>query len=69
MKIKFNKDAFQAYYEGLNVEEKQRVRDEFLKATGLSYPSWFTKRSRGVFSPLELAELKRITGRDFSIQL
>lgn len=69
MKIKFNKVAFQAYYEGLNVEEKQRVRDEFLKATGLSYPSWFTKRSRGVFSPLELAELKRITGRDFSIQL
>lgn len=69
MKIKFNKEAFQAYYEGLNVEEKQRVRDEFLKATGLSYPSWFTKRSRGVFSPLELAELKRITGRDFSIQL
>ncbi len=69
MKIKFNKDAFQAYYEGLSVEEKQRVRDEFLKATGLSYPSWFTKRSRGVFSPLELAELKRITGRDFSIQL
>lgn len=69
MKIKFNKDAFQAYYDGLSVEEKQRVRDEFLKATGLSYPSWFTKRSRGVFSPLELAELKRITGRDFSIQL
>ena len=68
MKIKFNKEAFQAYYEGLNVEEKQRVRDEFLKATGLSYPSWFTKRSRGVFSPLELAELKRITGRDFSVQ-
>lgn len=69
MKIKFNKDTFQAYYDGLSVEEKQRVRDEFLKATGLSYPSWFTKRSRGVFSPLELAELKRITGRDFSIQL
>ena len=43
-------------------------REEFLKVTGLSYPSWFTKRSRGVFSPLELAELKRITGKDFSVK-
>lgn len=69
MKIKFNKIAFQTYYDGLSKEEKQRVRDEFLQVTGLSYPSWFTKRSRGAFSPLELAELKRITGKDFSIQL
>ena len=69
MKIIFNKEAFQVYYDGLSEEEKQRVRDEFLKAAGLSYPSWYTKRSRGVFTPLELAELKRITGKDFSIQL
>lgn len=69
MKIKFDKDAFRAYYEPLSMEEKQRVRDEFLKVTGLSYPSWFQKRNRGVFSPLELAELKRITGRDFSVKM
>lgn len=68
MKIKFDKVAFQAYHDSLSEEEKQRVRDEFLKATGLSYPSWFTKRSRGSFSQLELALLKRITGRDFSVK-
>lgn len=67
MARKFDKKAFERYYDSLSSEEKKRVRDEFLEATGLSYPSWFTKRSRGFFSILELQKLQEITGIDFSI--
>ena len=67
-RIIFNKAAFDTYYQGLAEAERQRVRDGFLEATGLSYPSWYTKRSRGVFSPLEIEKLREITGRDFGIK-
>lgn len=67
MKKKFDKDAFGAYYNALPEDEKRRVRDEFLSATGLSYPSWYTKRCRGVFKPLELKLLEKITGKNFSV--
>ena len=68
MKQNFNKEAFLDYYEGLPDDEKRRVRDEFLDRTGLSYPSWYTKRTRGRMSKPELAILSEITGRDFSNQ-
>lgn len=66
MNLKFDKEKFDEFYKGLTDQARKKVRDEFLAATGLSYPSWFTKRSKGVFSPLEIKELKRITNIDFS---
>lgn len=67
MRKKFDKMAFAVYYNALTEDEKRKVRDEFLSATELSYPSWYTKRSRGTFKPLELKLLEKITGRNFSV--
>lgn len=66
MQVKFDKEKFGAYYNALDEKAKRRLRDDFLKAAGLQYPSWYTKRMRGTFTPLEMKELERITGEDFS---
>lgn len=65
MKVKFDSEKFEAYYNALDDDAKRRLRDDFLKAAGLQYPSWYTKRSRGTFTPLEMKELERITGEKF----
>lgn len=62
----FNKQKFDAYYDSLPLDEKRRVRDEFLKVSGLSYPAWFTKRRRGNFSTLQIQAMKKITGFNFA---
>ena len=61
----FDKKKFDEYYNSLPIQEKKRVRDEFLKASQISYPAWFTKRQRGSFSALEMGALKKITGINF----
>lgn len=63
----FDKQKFDEYYNSLPIGEKKRVRDEFLKASQISYPSWFTKRQRGSFTALEMGALKVITGINFAM--
>ena len=63
----FDKSKFDEYYDSLPITEKKRVRDEFLKVSGISYPAWFTKRQRGTFSVLQIDALKKITGISFKL--
>lgn len=63
----FDKKKFDDYYKSIPFQEQKRVREEFLKASELSYPSWFTKRQRGSFTALEIGALKKITGINFAM--
>lgn len=45
--------TFREWYDELNPGEKGCFRDAFLEASGLKYPSFYSKLSRGKFSKLE----------------
>lgn len=65
MKKTIKKDVSE-YLRGLTEEERMKIRDEFLRLTGLSYPSWYNKFSGNVkFSRLELVTLGNICKVDF----
>lgn len=65
MKKTIKKD-FIEYLKGLEEQEKLRIREEFLKMTGLSYPTWYGKISgNGKFSRLELIALGNICNENF----
>ena len=65
MKKTIKKD-FKEYLKGLDEKDRLRVRAEFLKMTGLSYPTWYGKISgNGNFSRLELITLGKICGENF----
>lgn len=64
-KVKKQKMGFISYYTSLDLIEKKRIRDEFLKETELSYPAWFTKIRRNSFSPLEKKALQEICNLKF----
>lgn len=59
------KKSFLEYFRELNESERVRVRDEFLKMTGLKYPSWYAKMATGNFRKLELKALEQICKVDF----
>lgn len=63
---KAEKKTFKDYYEGLNEKKKTEVRDNFLKMTGLAYPSWYGKIRNMNFSKLEMKALSDICGCEFS---
>lgn len=56
---------FLSLFRTREVEERKRIRDEFLRKSGLSYPAWYSKMTRKSFSPLELDVLGKICGKDF----
>lgn len=45
--------TFKEWYESLPLTEKSKFRDAFLTASGLKYPSFYSKIARGAFSLLE----------------
>lgn len=45
--------TFKEWYNSLSSDEKSEFRDAFLAASGLKYPSFYSKLARGVFSLLE----------------
>lgn len=59
------KKSFMEYYRGLNESERVKVRDEFLKKTGLKYPSWYAKMSSGNFRKIDLIALELICKEKF----
>lgn len=59
-------EKFIAFYRGQKIEEKRRIREEFLQKSKMSYPAWYSKMSRKVFSQLEIEALSEITGEDFA---
>lgn len=45
-------------------KERIRIRDEFMKSSGIAQTSWYGRILRASFSPLEMKELERICGRE-----
>ena len=65
MKKTIKKDV-REFLKELKEDERMRVRDEFLKVSGLAYPSWYNKISGKVkFSRLELVTLGNICNVNF----
>ena len=65
MKKTIKKDV-REFLKELSEDERMKVRDEFLKASGLAYPSWYNKFSGKVkFSRLELVTLGNICKMNF----
>lgn len=59
------KKSFLEYFRGLSESERVKVRDEFLKMTGLKYPSWYAKMSSGNFRKMDLIALGMICKEKF----
>lgn len=59
------KISFKDYFDSLPTEESNVVRDEMLRSSGISYPSFYGKLQSGKWKPLELKELGRITNKEF----
>lgn len=64
-KEKLKKIDFRDYYTSQDPEEKLRIRDAFLEATGIRYITWYSKVQRACFSKLEKAELSKICKTQF----
>lgn len=65
MKKTIKKDV-REFLKELKEDERMKVRDEFLKVSGLAYPSWYNKISGKVkFSRLELVTLGNICNVNF----
>lgn len=45
--------TFQEWYNSLSTENKEVFRYQFLSATGLKYPTFYSKLARGRFAKLE----------------
>lgn len=58
-------ENFIVFYKKEDVVERRRIRDEFLKKSKITYPGWYAKLQRKVFSFLELSVLSEICKRDF----
>lgn len=56
---------FIVFYHQQEIGERRRIRDEFLRESRMTYPAWYAKLHREVFSALELAALGKICGKCF----
>ena len=57
---KIEKMTFKDYYQSLDEERKKAVRDQFLVASGISYPTFYSKLTRENYSLLERRALETI---------
>lgn len=58
-------EKFILFYQQQDIAERRRIREEFIKKSRLSYPGWYAKLHRKVFSALELDALGSICGQSF----
>lgn len=58
-------EKFIVFFKKQDIEERRRIRDEFLKKSCLTYPGWYNKLHRKTFSVLELAALGSICKQKF----
>lgn len=63
---KTDKMVFKYHYDKLSEEEKSEVRNEFLKASELSYTTFYSKLRKGNFSRLEKNKLEEICNVKFA---
>jgi hypothetical protein len=52
--------VFKNHYDLLSREKKIELRDEFLRQSGVSLPSFYNKMSGNSFKPLEVNLLRRL---------
>ena len=64
---KIEKMTFKDYYQSLDEERKKAVRDQFLVASGISYPTFYSKLTRENYSLLERRALETICQTSFKI--
>lgn len=58
-------ENFIVFYDKQTIEERRRIREEFLERSGITYPGWYAKLSRKTFTRLELSALGNICKRKF----
>jgi hypothetical protein len=63
--MKKNVENFIDFYKQQDVGRRRIIRDEFLEKSGMTYPAWYSKLRRNVFSKLELITLGDICGERF----
>lgn len=56
---------FILFYQQQDIEEKRRIREEFMAKSKISYPGWYSKLHRKVFTALELDALSDICNTNF----
>lgn len=59
------KMTFKDYYQTLDEEKKKAVRDQFLMASGISYPTFYSKLTRENYALLERRALETICQTTF----
>lgn len=62
---KLSKITFRDYYHSLDNSNRTALKCEIMKNFGISYPTFYSKLSRGKYSPLEKNEIERLCGRTF----
>lgn len=50
------------FYRSQEIGRRREIRDEFLRRSGLSYPSWGSKLTRENYTLLEIGALEDICG-------
>ena len=57
--------TFKDYFNSLSTGASNDIRDEMLKTSGMSYPSFYDKLRNDKWKPLEISELERICKQEF----
>jgi hypothetical protein len=57
---KSKKMTFRDYYKSLDEEQKREVRDKYLAASGMSFPTFYSKLRRGNYTLLEQKAIESI---------
>lgn len=58
-------ENFILFYKGQELGRRRLIREQFVKRSQLSYPGWYSKMRRKVFSALELEALEQICETTF----
>jgi len=57
--------SFKEFYQQLKESEKTKLRDDIIKECGISYPSFYSKLSKGNYGSLEKREIEILSKRKF----
>lgn len=63
---KLEEMTFGSYYQSLDKEHKTSLKNNIMENFGISYPTFYSKLSRGNYSPLEKKEIERLCGMTFT---
>jgi len=66
MKEEKDKMTFVGYYRNLQMKERATLRNTVVTSFGISYPTFYSKLSRGNYSPLERKEIEHLCNTSFN---